>query len=85
MPFGLTNAPTTFQALMNDLFRSFLRKFVLVFFDDILIYSWDLIEHAGHLETVLTILKRNRLYSRRTKCFFGQRSVEYFTSYRSRV
>ena len=55
MPFGLINAPTTFQSLMNHIFRPHLRKFALVFFNDILVYK-DLKEHCDHLQSVLSIL-----------------------------
>jgi hypothetical protein len=77
MPFGLTNAPSTFQSLMNDIFGSLLRKFVLVFFDDILIYSRSWTEHLQHLSTVFELLRANHLYVRQDKCNFGQQRVNY--------
>jgi hypothetical protein len=77
MPFGLTNAPSTFQALMNEVFRSHLRKFVLVFFDDILVYSKGLEEHTAHLKTVLQILALHQLYAKMSKCVFATSEVEY--------
>lgn len=59
MPFKLTNTPLTCQALMNRIFKSYLRKFMLVFFNDILVYSRDLEEHLKHLEVVLQVLLEN--------------------------
>jgi hypothetical protein len=77
MPFGLTNAPTTFQSLMNDLFRPYLRKFILVFFDDILVYSTSWEDHLTHLQTVLQILADNELFAEESKCRFGVTQVDY--------
>jgi hypothetical protein len=77
MPFGLTNAPSTFQSLMNEIFRDVMRKFVLVFFDDILIYSRSWGEHMDHLAIVFNILWTNKLYVRKSKCSFGQIRVNY--------
>ncbi|XP_057425934.1 uncharacterized protein LOC130719329 [Lotus japonicus] len=71
MPFGLTNAPATFQCLLNKVFQFALRKFVLVFFDDILIYSDSWLDHLKHLELVLQTLKHHQLYARLSKCSFG--------------
>lgn len=77
MSFGLTNVPSTFQSLMNDLFRTYLRKFILVFFDDILVYSktWD--DHLSHLRTILKILKTNHLFAKATNYRFGVSQVDY--------
>lgn len=63
MPFGLTNAPATFQCLMNSIFALYTRKFVIVFLDDILVYSPDLETHLKHLRLVLGILRENKLYA----------------------
>ena len=77
MPFGLTNAPAIFQALMNEVFRSYLRKFVLVFFDDILVYSKNMNDNLVHLEQVFTLMKQNALYAKLSQCSFGIVRVEY--------
>ncbi|CAA0830255.1 Uncharacterized mitochondrial protein AtMg00850, partial [Striga hermonthica] len=77
MPFGLCNAPSTFQFAMNSIFKEYLRKFVLVLFDDILIYSKSWGDHLGHLRVVLEILEANSFHIEPSKCSFGQMVVEY--------
>ena len=77
MPFGLTNAPTTFQGAMNIIFSSLLRKCVLIFMDDILVFSKTLEEHVQHLQQVFEILQKNQFLLKRSKCAFAQPSLEY--------
>jgi hypothetical protein len=77
MPFGLTNAPTMFQDIMNTIFSEFLRKFVLVFMDDILVYSSTLEEHVQHLQEVFQTLAAHQFFIKASKCLFVQQSLEY--------
>jgi len=77
MPFGLTNAPATFQSLMNAVLQPYLRKFVLVFFDDILIYSPSWTTHLQHVKAVLLALRAHQLRLKRSKCSFAESSVAY--------
>jgi len=77
MPFGLTNASTIFMDLMNRVFPSYLDKFVVVFIEDILIYSSSQMEHAYHLREVLETLKRNKLYAKLSKCDFWLNEVVF--------
>jgi len=77
MPFGLTNAPATFQCLMNHILQPYLRKCVLVFLDDILIYSPTLDDHVVHLQEVFELLRQNKLYLKESKCSFAQPSLSY--------
>ncbi|GMJ12141.1 hypothetical protein HRI_004883300 [Hibiscus trionum] len=77
MPSGLTNAPATFQGLMNKVFKGLLRKSVLVFFDDILVYSEDWQYHLKDLEDVLKILREHKLFAKQSKCCFGAIEMDY--------
>lgn len=77
MPFGMTNAPSTFQSLMNKVFHPYLRKFILVFFDDILLYSSSWSDHLAHLQKAFDVLKENSSFVKMSKCQFGQFEMEY--------
>jgi len=77
MPFGLTNALATFCILMNDIFREWLDDSVVVYIDDILIYSGSLEEHAEHLRKVFQRLRENKLYAKLEKCEFGVTEVDF--------
>jgi glycerol-3-phosphate O-acyltransferase len=77
VPFGITNAPTTFMHLMNNVFRNFLDRFVLVFIHDILIYSKNREEHEEHLKLVLQVLREHQLYAKINKCDFFHKQVHY--------
>jgi hypothetical protein len=77
MPFGFTNAPTTFQCIMNEVLSPFLRKFVMVFLDDILIYSPSFETHLEHLEPVFLKLREHQLFLKTSKCAFAKAQLEY--------
>ena len=77
MTFGLSNAPSTFQATMNDLLRPYLRRFVLVFFDDILIYNTSMTDHIQHLTIVLQLLQNHQFFVKESKCNFAAPTVAY--------
>ena len=77
MPFGLTNAPTTFCTLMNQVFHDYLDKFVVVYLDDIVVYSSSLEEHLEHLRMVFRKLRENHLYVKEEKCFFTQERIKF--------
>jgi len=76
-PFSLTNSPTTFMCLMNNVLHLYLDKFVIVFIDDILVYSKNEEEHVEHLETVLRLLRVHQLHAKLNKCILCQTEIPY--------
>eukprot|EP00253_Pinus_taeda_P020616 PITA_20616 len=77
LPFGLTNAPETFMCLMNIIFHQYLDRFVLIFIDDILVYSRTVEEHQEHLRKVLQTLREHQLYAKFSKCDFFKEEIQY--------
>ena len=77
MPFGLTNAPAAFIDLMNRVFRPYVDQFVVVFLDDILVYSKDRESHETHLQVVLETLRKEHLYAKLSKCEFWLDEVSF--------
>uniref|UniRef100_A0A453JGH4 Reverse transcriptase domain-containing protein n=1 Tax=Aegilops tauschii subsp. strangulata TaxID=200361 RepID=A0A453JGH4_AEGTS len=77
MPFGLTNAPATFQCLMNAIFSKYIRKFVIIFLDNIPIFSETMEEHLEHVRTVLELLRQHQLYVKASKCEFATDHIDY--------
>ncbi|GJT36817.1 putative reverse transcriptase domain-containing protein [Tanacetum coccineum] len=77
IPFGLTNVPAVFMDLMNKVCKPYLDRFVIVFIDDILIYSKSRKEHEGHLKLILKLLKEEELYAKFSKCDFWQSKVQF--------
>jgi hypothetical protein len=75
LTFGLTNAPATFQSVMNDMLRPYVGKFVVVYLDDILIFSKTAKEHLSHLKQVLQTLRENQFYANPKKCDFMKEEI----------
>ena len=79
MPFGLTNAPVTFCMLMNQVFHEYLDKFVVVYLDDVVVYSATMEEHKENLAKVFQKLRDNQLFFKREKCLFKQESIKFLS------
>ena len=77
MPFGLTNAPIVFQHMMNDIFQEYLDHFVVIYLDDILIFSPNMAEHTHQVQLVLAKLWEHGLYAKSEKCEFDRTSIEF--------
>jgi hypothetical protein len=77
VPFGVSNAPIIFMFPMNGVFKKYLDKFVIVFLDDVLIYSRMEDEHEKHIRMVLQVLREQYLYAKLSKCIFYQRNIHY--------
>ena len=77
MPFGLTNAPVVFMCLRNNVLHKYLDNFVVVFIDDILIYSKTKEEHEEHLKIILQVLRGHQLYAKFSKCDFFKDKIQY--------
>ena len=77
MSFGLCNAPATFCTLMNDVLRPFLDKSVVVYLDDIVVYSETMEKHRQDLKEVFNALQENKLYLKESKCMFGQEEIMF--------
>ena len=77
MPFGFTNAPSTFYTLMNKVLEPFLNHFMVVYLDDIVVYSQTMDEHVEHLRQVFQALRSNELYVKKGKCSFAQEEVMF--------